>query len=458
MAAARIFFVGSETEVGHHAAPLAQRLDVQIVTPSEVCKIAQPGELAIFYSEHFDRFREAICQLKERQVATLNMIDGILEWRNAWENRPDEPACPFTMRPVLCHKVACIGGAQARVLASWGNLGKIEVTGIPRFDGLTPLRSSSPRPRQAGPFRILVMTAKVPGFTPKQVALTRKSLIDLKNWFENRSSNRSGAETPIEVIWRLTAGLDRDIGVSNQAFEFSGKELLDQLAQVDAVISTPSTGMLEAMLLGLPVASLDYHHTPCYLPTAWTIHHAGCLEQVVAELMDPPAAKRHFQQMQLADSLACSPANAQYVWEQEGASVASVSATDRVVQLIDKMQGIAKEQVAQQRELNFPAQLLPPLSPPHVAFDHQEIYADYPEFSLTSANQMQVQLAHSRREISHLQRQLVQLQSELDLAHSIFDQIHKHPVAGPIVRIRQRLLNWFPSSTKLAAKPSAGGQ
>jgi hypothetical protein len=40
------------------------------------------------------------------------------------------------------------------------------------------------------------------------------------------------------------------------------------LASVDAVISTPSTAMLEGMLQGLPVAVLDFHNRPHYVPAA----------------------------------------------------------------------------------------------------------------------------------------------------------------------------------------------
>ena len=54
---------------------------------------------------------------------------------------------------------------------------------------------------------------------------------------------------------------------------------------------------------------------------------------------------------------------------------------------------------------------------------------------------LQVELSHARREISYLHRELAQIQSELDQAHQIFEQIEKHPIAGPIVRIRQKMLD-----------------
>jgi len=71
--AASIFFVGQPHEVAHHAAPFRDQLDVQIATAEVTLERAQPGDLAIFYSEHFERFRECCQQLKSRNVATTQI-------------------------------------------------------------------------------------------------------------------------------------------------------------------------------------------------------------------------------------------------------------------------------------------------------------------------------------------------------------------------------------------------
>ena len=64
---AAVYFVGHESEVAHHAAPFQQLCQVQIAGPDVVLQRARPGDLAIFYSEHFDRFRDTCVQLKQRQ-------------------------------------------------------------------------------------------------------------------------------------------------------------------------------------------------------------------------------------------------------------------------------------------------------------------------------------------------------------------------------------------------------
>ena len=91
-----VYFAGNDHTVGHHAAPLESQFDVRVLSPEQIVQQATAGDLVVFYTEHFDSFREASLQLSKKNVATLYMIDGILEWRNAWENSPDEVACPYT--------------------------------------------------------------------------------------------------------------------------------------------------------------------------------------------------------------------------------------------------------------------------------------------------------------------------------------------------------------------------
>jgi len=428
MSQASIFFVGQNHEVAHHAAPLQGSLHVAIEDANEVLAKAVPGDLAIFYSEHFDRFRHCCQELNRRNVATLYMIDGILEWRNAWENSPDEVACPYAMRPVLSHKVACIGQSQARVLAAWGNQGKTEVIGIPRLE-LGP--SSTNRKSSDNTFRVLIMTAKTPGFTQEQIATVQKSLNDLKAWRETNRTIECRIEgkqstREIEFVWRLTAGLDQAICVENQISDLTGKELADVLSRVDAVISTPSTAMLEAMQRDIPVAVLDYHNCPHYVNAGWDICSAEHIGPTIAQMAKRDDVRMLFQQTELADALNVN-GNAQ----------------SRMVELVQTMLNLAASQIKNQPDcpLTFPAQILEPLPATFPSFVHGDLYPGANEFAISDKAELQVELSHARREILHLQRELDQSRSELDQAHQIFEQIEKHPIAGPVVRIRQKMLD-----------------
>src|SRR5207253_1483249 len=120
-------------------------------------------------------------------------------------------------------------------------------------------------------------------FTEHQHEQVRDSLRDLKQFFANGDST---AGVAFELVWRLTGELDAEIGVVSNIGDLGGKELAEVLRQVDAVISTPSTSMLEAMLLGLPVALLDYTNVPHYVPAAWRITAARHIPEVLSELMN----------------------------------------------------------------------------------------------------------------------------------------------------------------------------
>jgi hypothetical protein len=90
-------------------------------------------------------------------------------------------------------------------------------------------RSVSPQKRAARPnksFRLLVMTAMFPGFTPEQIAVTIQSLQDVRDWLQQ---NPTVEGTPIEVTWRLTQGLAERLAVPNTLTDTSGGELADLL-------------------------------------------------------------------------------------------------------------------------------------------------------------------------------------------------------------------------------------
>lgn len=416
MRTSNVFFVGTSAEVEHHIRPVADELRVRIVGAGEIVSVAKAGDVALFFSEHFDRFRQSITALKQKNVATIYMIDGILEWRNAWENRTNEFACPFAMRPVLSHKVACIGENQARVLNGWGNHGKTEIIGVPRFDRYVAAKDIDVCSKKHDRFRLLVMTAKTPAFTDSQWATVGHAIADCKSYAD------ANADT-VEIVWRLTGGLAERVGVENSTSDLTGAQLHDQLTNVDAVLSTPSTAVVESMLCGKPTALLNYFDCPSYLNLPWNVNHGSQLAAVVQQLQQAEDRKLHFQDQQLQ----------QILYRESPAS-------DRLILLVRAMQELAIEQVASGKTLSFAPNLLPmPVASP-TRFESRAMFPETLEFNETDLIESQTQLAHSRRQIDHLNHRIQELEAELKQAHQIFEEIHEHPIAGPIVRIRARLL------------------
>ncbi len=405
MAGTRIFYVGAPGSVEHQAKPLQACLAVQLIPPDAVSRQIKPGDICLFANEHYLEYREAIAYAQQLNCPTLYVPDGITEWRSSWESEYIAEA----LRPILCHKVATIGRSQARIFDSWGNASKTEVVGLPRLDTLL---ARSPRQREPNqPYRILVMTAKRPSFTYQQHLLAGQSLRDLKQWFEQ---NPTFNGVTIEPIWRVHAGISEEVGVINQLNDLTGSDIATTLNAVDAVITTPSTTMLEAMLQGIPVAILDYNNSPHYVPAAWRITAASHFPQVLPELLQPASAKMMYQDFILHDALECQTA-----------------AAPRLASLIEAMKQVAADCLAGNRPLRFPAHLLTAQSP-----HESSLYIESLQATLMENQQRISQLTRS---IDRQQELITAQQAELTSYHNKFSRLRAHSLVKTAINFRNTL-------------------
>ncbi|MBI1247010.1 hypothetical protein GC197_04095 [bacterium] len=383
-----ISVIGIGHQFAHHYQVRGADWSIDIIEPPDLSKNLRP-DVAILANEVFPEYRNCIPYFQKRGIPTIYAIDGILEWRHSWDFPPSD-ACGQTFRPVLADKIACIGRSQARILESWGNVGKCEVVGVPRFDNL--VQSKSPRmPSVDGEFRVLVMTAKNPGFDEAQRERTRQSLVDLNEWFQANPEIDGRTVCP---VWRLTVGMDQEIGVDGSATDTTGKQLAELLPEVDAVITTPSTAMLESMRIGLPVALLDYHNCPHYVPAAWTISAASHLDTIVPELASPAETKMLWQDSILHDALACD-----------------LYATPRYVELVEEMARIGQECRAKNLPLQYPARIL---SDPAAGFQRVESRFDLAKLFPTEESFQEQDLRVLQVAVSHLNRQIKYRDDEIE--------------------------------------------
>ncbi len=318
------------------------KLPFRVLNPTD----ANPEELKnaaalVTHDTYVEPGRDLVCNAVSAGVPTLILADGILEYRNTWEHPQLPPGAIF--QPVLGHKIACLGRAQARHLESWGNAGKCEVTGSPRFDRFYGFKRRQRRSDE--PCRILVMTALTPWFNEKQHRQVRSALMHLKQFFADQQAIGGFG---IQPVWRLTKGLNQELGVSAAANDLTGRELAEVLQTVDAVVTTPSTAMLEAMMLGLPVAILDYTNSPLYVAPAWHITARDHIPEVLRELSNPSAAKMLFQETTLHDCLECS-----------------TPATPRLIRVLLGMMECGRRAEETGNPLSFPARLLEEDLAPH---------------------------------------------------------------------------------------------
>ena len=349
---------------------------------------APPPSCALLISAQHYRALEydILKRAVEAEIPTLVIADGILEYRNTWENPELAAGCMF--QPLIGHKIACLGRSQARILESWGNLGKCEVVGAPRLDPF--IGKKQPLRRTGERLRLLVMTARKPGFTAEQIALTTRSLRDLKFWL-SRNPRIHGRD--VEVVWRLTGDLAKHLDVENQLTDFQGKDLMGILSEVDAAITAPSTAMLEVMICGLPVAILDYHNNPLFVPAAWQITAPRHFDHVIPELFDPPAPKMLYQETILHDALECrSPAE------------------PRMVHLITEMIRNAESCAQRKEKLRFPIRIMEDEQDnhhlPEESFDLSKLYPHHAIFAEQDRVKLQVYINQLESELKRLKTSL----------------------------------------------------
>ena len=348
-----------------------------------------PDDAAILISHMHYRWEEChvLRKVVERaNIPVLILADGIIEYRNTWQNPQIADAAVF--QPVVGHKIACIGRAQARILESWGNVGKCEVVGMPRFDRYL---GTAPEPRdklKKKQFRVLVATATSPYFTEQQQQVVIQSLCDINEVASEVGESTGGR---LQVIYRLTADLDKQTGIASSKHE----PLFDILDSVDSLITTPSTLMLEGWLKRKPVAVLDYSNSPQYVPAAWTI---SCREQIPAvfdELADPPTAKLLFQSSTLSDQLECqSPAG------------------PRMIELVDTMIELGQAARSAGRKLSLPTRILADrrygFQPVDSSFQLADLYPDNQAFRSASQEQLQAELAQAIHRLGQLPDDLLE--------------------------------------------------
>ncbi|HET6272310.1 MAG TPA: hypothetical protein VFG32_04980 [Bacteroidota bacterium] len=373
----------------HHARLLLQHFGSRAIIESSrkpSVLTAHEPELVITFDEHDCELGLCIAEMANRGVATLQVMDGILEWRRTWGYPTSAMKRPLN-QPVLAHKVACLGNVDARIMESWGNVGKCEIVGAPRFDRLVGLgKPMRVEPIRNRPLRLLIMTAKTPGFTPEQVEITYRSLMDVRDVLRDR--------TNIEVVWRVTQQLHTRLQVQNTFRDMTGGELHEILQQVDAVITTPSTAMLESMLCGLPTALLDYHNCPHYVTAAWRITSKEQMMPAIEDLRSAPLARMLYQDFCLHDALACR-----------------TPALPRIVTLIEEMIRLRREAKGRnEQRVQFPHRILADpgdhVSWPSAQFDLQTLYPRHPVFGRTDVTAMQAELEAALGTVERLNAQV----------------------------------------------------
>ncbi len=227
---------------------------------------------------------EALSVLRRARRAgacTVLLMDGITEYRNTFQN----PAVgPDFLRPAPVDVIACAGRVDAARLADLGN--DAVATGLPRLAAIEPTDLPE-RPV------IMVATARQPAFGLAE----RAQLVAALRLLRDRM-----AALRIAPRWRLTGGLDVELGVPADM-----APLADALAGCRAVITTPSTLLIEAMRAGRPAALLYPFEAPCWPRAEWVLDGTVLsdrerLDAAIRSLLEP-GPDRYRRQLLLLDEM-----------------------------------------------------------------------------------------------------------------------------------------------------------
>jgi len=345
-----------------------------------------------------------ISRAKRNGLPTLHIVDGVLKWGTAWHymsadtknSLPEFSGLP-PYQPVLAHKIGCLGPAQARLLSSWGQYNKVEVTGNPRMDvyinyrldqaNTAPLHQSPPHK----PARLLILIANKPAYNESGMKRARQAYIDLNNYLR-----RTGERRNLAVTWR-TGPRSPDV-LPPEVFGSidRGKDtLFEALTHADFVVSSPSTATLEAMSMEVPTCILDYSGSPELLHAAWVIRSTDFMEEELESLFNGDDRRLQMQRYLVHDQIRIdSPASA------------------RISKLLQEMISTAVRCRSEGRELTFPASMIPRAdysaqTPYHYA--PEALFDSHPLFCLSELAELNRELADLHRYCSLLEHRVDEL-------------------------------------------------
>lgn len=231
--------------------------------------------------------RLAIAECKTRNIPVFHVIDGILEWRNLFENPRSTEAkngSPL-FQPVLADHTFCMGPIQKWQLEWLGNT-SIHATGLPRLDMIQVSRC---RPRTiSNPPRLLVATANTPWFNEEQ---RQRFMAEFSRLVSLCLAVTSRPNPDFQCTWRIAQVAATALGL---AADSSGSAA-DALASCDALLTTPSSFAVEAMLMGVPTMLFDPFACPAFIPAAWSATSAETAFAQIPSLLRPSETRCRLQ-------------------------------------------------------------------------------------------------------------------------------------------------------------------
>jgi hypothetical protein len=256
-------------------------------------------DILVTFDEHYCELALCVIKAKNLGIPTVLVRDGIIESRMLKHESCDQ--YKRNLEDVfLSDLVLCLGKNDKAIIDSWGNFGKSIDLGSPRIDAIVEkygyLNKQTNETIKCKKTKLLVLSAKKPYFNELERNITIesfKSLISELKHFED-----------VEVMWRISPDLAKDLKVHGNSFsDFSGKSLHSIISNVDMVITTPSTSIIEAMMFGVPVGVIDFHLEKQLYKAVWRFSDSSAIKPIITQMMNPSIEQVQLQNKYLLEQI-----------------------------------------------------------------------------------------------------------------------------------------------------------
>lgn len=258
----------------------------------EAGNLVSQMSLVITHSYLSPRANYFILQAKARSIPTLFLVDGPLEWSNSYNNPSLQKTNRFfrgyLMEPLIHDVILAVSAAQASYLA-FRNPDRDLTFMTYKNKRLTSVKSA---PLSVKRWQFLITTAKTPYFGDEEKHNLIHMLKHLIAVLEQHGYS---------YVFRIfDHALREALSPKENLLEGSFAEVLQQ---VECVIGTPSSVLLQSMASDKPTGTLIYRDSPLFYQTGWLVADLYSLETTLASMILREETRMDFQTCCLKQNL-----------------------------------------------------------------------------------------------------------------------------------------------------------
>lgn len=236
-------------------------------------------DLVISFNFFSDLGNMVILKAKLQGVKTLLVVDGILEWSNMFNNKDVIKKNIFQFHPIIHDYFFCVGRTEALYFES---LGQKTRNYIPiRMNNTKKITLQNPK------HDFLITTANTAYHNQKEKTLLIATLKKIKTDLDNLNLTFG-----FRIIDEF---LIKELDITNN---YIAENFSDTIKNFKCLITTPSSIIVTAMELNIPVAQIIYRDCPIFVQSGWIISNLN-LDSTYDSMLKFEKERMDFQKFQL---------------------------------------------------------------------------------------------------------------------------------------------------------------